>query len=155
MWAQVWHERLDDFLPYPEAPLPNITRLLKEKRYTIHRMYKTAEEFFTSIGLYPMTPKFWTRSLFEKPEDRQVLCHPAVFDFDYHDDYRIRMCTQLTEDHFYSIHHEMGHVEYDMAYAKHQPSAYRSGANSAFHIAIGDTIGLFASKLVSIVSTLS
>ena len=107
--------------------------------------------FPPSVGLYPVASKFCARSLLEKPEDRQVVYHPVAFDLDDDDDYRIQMCTQLTEDHFYSIHHEMGHVEYDMAYAKHQPSVYRSGANSAFHEAIGDTIGLHASKLVSIV----
>ena len=154
MWAQTWHDRYDDLEPYPEAPLINLTRLLKEKRYTIHRMYKTAEDFFTSIGLDPMTPKFWTRSLFEKPDDREVVCQPAAFDFSYHDDYRVRICTALNDDYFYTVHHEMGHVEYYMSYAKAQPYFYRGGANSAFHEAIGDTIGIYASKFVSLIGTM-
>ncbi|CAF5095069.1 unnamed protein product, partial [Rotaria magnacalcarata] len=29
MWAQQWHERLDDFMPYPETPLANITQFRK------------------------------------------------------------------------------------------------------------------------------
>ena len=33
----------------------------------------------------------------------------------------------------------MGHIEYFMAYAD-QPAVYRTGANSAFHEAVGDTI---------------
>jgi peptidyl-dipeptidase A len=40
----------------------------------------------------------------------------------------------------------MGHIEYFMAY-KDQPLYYRDGANSGFHEAIGDTIGMYASKL--------
>ena len=40
-----------------------------------------------------------------------------------------------------TIHHEMGHVEYFMAYAN-QPTIFRDGANCAFHEAIGDTIAL-------------
>ena len=146
MWAQQWNERLDDFMPYPNTPLVNLTRELNKKHYTIDRMYKTAEDFFTSINLYPMTPKFWARSMFTKPTDRDVVCHAEAYDMSYHDDHRVRICAVVNEDYFYTIHHEMGHVEYFMAYAKEQPYVYRDGANSAFHEAIGDTIGMYASE---------
>ena len=49
------------------------------------------------------------------------------------------MCTKIDIEDFETIHHEMGHIEYFMAYA-HQPAIYRTGANSAFHEATGDTI---------------
>ena len=146
MWAQQWNERLDDFMPYPNTPLVNLTRELNKKHYSIDRMYKTAEDFFTSINLYPMTPKFWTRSMFTKPTDRDVDCQASAYDLDYHDDYRVKICAVVNDDNFYTIHHEMGHVEYFMAYAKEQPYVYRDGANSAFHEAIGDTIGMYASE---------
>ena len=51
------------------------------------------------------------------------------------------MCTVVNIDDFSTIHHEMGHIEYFMAYAD-QPTVYRNGANSAFHEAVGDTIAL-------------
>lgn len=51
------------------------------------------------------------------------------------------MCTVVTGDNFNTIHHEMGHIEYYMAY-KDQPTIFKTGANSAFHEAIGDTISL-------------
>ncbi|UJR37123.1 hypothetical protein I4U23_029827 [Adineta vaga] len=143
MWAQQWQDRLDDLMPYPDSPLVNITHMLHEKHFTIDKMYKTAEEFFTSINLYPMTPKFWARSLFKKPTDREVVCHPSASNFQYHDDYRVKICTVINDDYFYTAHHEMGHVEYYMSYAK-LPFAYQDGANSGFHEAIGDTIGMFA-----------
>jgi hypothetical protein len=146
MWAQEWTARLDDLLPYPNVPMVNITGKLEEQQFTIHRLYKTAEEFFTSINLYPMTPKFWAYSLFKKPIDRDVVCHASAFDMSFHDDYRVKVCTELTDDYFYTVHHEMGHIEYFMAY-KDQPLYYRTGANSGFHEAIGDTIGMYASKL--------
>ncbi|UJR09094.1 hypothetical protein I4U23_013341 [Adineta vaga] len=144
MWAQTWNERFDDFIPYPKTPIPNITKILHENRYSIDHMYKTAEDFFTSIGLYSMTPKFWARSMFEKPKNRSVVCHASATDMGYHDDYRVKICTEIDEDYFYTIHHEMGHIEYFMAYDEKQPFAYRDGANSGFHEAIGDTIGMFA-----------
>lgn len=51
------------------------------------------------------------------------------------------MCTEVTDDMLLTIHHEMGHVEYFMLYS-HLPTLFRSGANAAFHEAVGDTIGL-------------
>ena len=147
MWAQQWQDRLDDVMPYPDTPLINLTKVLIEKKFTIHQLYKLSESFFTSIGLYPMTPKFWARSMFEKPIDRNAVCHASAFDLGYHNDYRVKICTEINDDYFYTIHHEMGHIEYYMAYREKQPFVYRSGANSGFHEAIGDTIGMFASKL--------
>ncbi|CAF3665561.1 unnamed protein product [Rotaria sp. Silwood1] len=144
MWAQQWNDRFDDLIPYPDAPLVNITGALIERGYTVHRMFTTAESFFTSIGLYPMTPKFWIRSLFEKPTDRDVVCHASAHFMQYQDDFRVKMCTEVNDDHFDTVHHELGHIEYFMAYDRNQPYVYQEGANAGFHEAIGDTIGIFA-----------
>jgi len=51
------------------------------------------------------------------------------------------MCTNIVHSDLIIVHHEMGHIEYDLAY-KDQPYAYRDGANPGFHEAIGDTIAL-------------
>ena len=146
MWAQSWQERFDDLIPYPDSPLANITKILHDRKISIDKMYNVAEDFFTSIGLYSMTSKFWSRSMFKKPTDRDVVCHASASDFKYHNDFRVKICTEIDETYFYTIHHEMGHIEYYMAYEKHQPYLYQGGANSAFHEAIGDTIGMYASK---------
>lgn len=37
---------------------------------------------------------------------------------------RIKMCTEVNMDYFETIHHEMGHIEYFMAY-QDQPAVYR------------------------------
>ncbi|CAF0962495.1 unnamed protein product [Didymodactylos carnosus] len=143
MWAQQWQDRLDDVLPYPETPLANMTKILLEKKVTIHEMYLISENFFTSIGMSAMTKKFWTKSMFEKPKNRSVVCHASASNMANKDDYRVKICTEINDDNFYTVHHEMGHIEYYMAYDKVQPIVYREGANSAFHEAIGDTIGMF------------
>ena len=51
------------------------------------------------------------------------------------------MCTTINQGDFDTIHHEMGHIEYFMQY-RHQPNVFRTGANAAFHEAVGDTIAL-------------
>ena len=39
------------------------------KNMTVHEMFRTAEEFFVSLGLDPMPTSFWNKSVFEKPSD--------------------------------------------------------------------------------------
>lgn len=53
------------------------------------------------------------------------------------------MCTKVTMDDFLTAHHEMGHIQYDMAYAE-QPFLLRNGANEGFHEAIGEIMSLSA-----------
>ena len=65
------------------------------------------------------------------------------------------MCTYVKDKDFYTVHHEMGHIEYYMSY-RDQPFIFRNGANSAFHEAIGDTIALsvFTSKHLKTIGVL-
>src|ERR1700750_1748060 len=52
-----------------------------------------------------------------------------------------KMCIDITEEDFTTIHHELGHNFYQRAYDK-QPFIFRDSANDGFHEAIGDTIAL-------------
>ena len=56
--------------------------------YTPKQMFKMAEHFFMSIGLDPMTSTFWSKSMIEKPRDRNVVCHGSAEDFFQEGDYR-------------------------------------------------------------------
>lgn len=38
------------------------------------------------------------------------------------------MCTTVNKEHFRTVHHEMGHVQYYLQY-KHLPFLFREGAN--------------------------
>jgi peptidyl-dipeptidase A len=84
---------------------------------------------------------FWERSLFTKPADRDVVCHASAWSIDMQDDVRLKMCIQIRDDDFVTIHHELGHNYYQMAY-RNQPYLFQDSANEAFHEAIGDTIAL-------------
>jgi peptidyl-dipeptidase A len=141
MWAQEWTNIFDILIPYPNAASTNLTKILLEKNFTPIGIHKQAEEFFVSIGLYPMTDEFWNNSMLVKPNDRDVLCHAAAFTISDPLDYRVKMCTSVSDNDLLVSHHEMGHIEYYMAY-KDQPTIFRNGANSGFHEAIGDAIAL-------------
>lgn len=47
-------------------------------------------------------------------------------------------------EQLFTVHHEMGHVEYYLQY-KDQPVSFRRGANPGFHEAIGDVLSLSVS----------
>jgi peptidyl-dipeptidase A len=70
-----------------------------------------------------------------------VVCHASAWQLDGKDDVRIKMCIRPTAEEFTVIHHELGHIYYDLAY-KNQSNLFRTGANDGFHEAIGDTIAL-------------
>lgn len=50
-------------------------------------------------------------------------------------------CMGVSQSDLITVHHEMGHIEYYLAY-KDQPVEFRTGANPGFHEAVGDTITL-------------
>ncbi|WP_440874211.1 M2 family metallopeptidase [Thalassotalea sp. PLHSN55] len=141
MWAQSWGNIYDVVAPEDADPGYDVTKQLAKHNYDEIKMVKGAEAFFTSLGFDALPETFWTRSLFTKPEDRDVICHASAWNLDSQDDIRIKMCIQKTGEEFNVIHHELGHNFYQRAY-KNQPVYFQNSANDGFHEAIGDTIAL-------------
>ncbi|XP_038076504.1 angiotensin-converting enzyme-like [Patiria miniata] len=141
MWGQQWNNIYDLVTPYPDVPDLDVTQEMRRQGYTVHKMFKTAERFFTSLGMDPMPESFWEESMMERPKDREVVCHGSAHNFFKNRDVRIKMCTEITMEDLYTVHHEMGHCEYYLQYHD-QPVVFSSGANPGFHEAVGDTIAL-------------
>ena len=141
MWAQEWGNIYPLVAPQDADPGFDLTANLKAKGLDAKEMVRYGERFFTSLGFAPLPQTFWERSLFTKPKDRDVVCHASAWDLDYMDDLRIKMCIEINEEDFTTIHHELGHNFYQRAY-KGQPYLFRDSANDGFHEAIGDTIAL-------------
>lgn len=145
MWSQQWGNIYDVVAPpgTAEGQGYDLTELLTRAQYDATRMVKTGEGFYTSLGIAPLPETFWERSQITRPRDREVVCHASAWDLDNLEDVRIKMCTQVNADDFYTVHHELGHNVYQRAY-KDQPFLFRNGANDGFHEAIGDFVGLSA-----------
>jgi len=141
LWAQSWGNVYPLVAPPEGDPGYDLTALLKAKKLDEREMVRYGERFFTSLGLAPLPNSFWERSLFKKPADRDVVCHASAWDVDNEEDLRIKMCIEINEEDFVTVHHELGHNFYQRAYKK-QPYLFRSGANDGFHEAIGDAIAL-------------
>jgi peptidyl-dipeptidase A len=79
--------------------------------------------------------------MFTRPRDRDVVCHASAWSLDFRDDLRVKMCIQINDEDFTTVHHELGHNFYQRAYNQ-LPPLFQSGANDGFHEAVGDTIAL-------------
>ncbi len=141
IWAQQWNNIYDIVAPKNADPGYDLTKLLKRNRFDAIKMVQSGEGFFTSLGFDPLPATFWTRSLFTKPRDRDVVCHASAWDVDNDNDLRIKMCIAVNAEDFRTVHHELGHNFYQRAYNQ-QPYLFRNGANDGFHEAIGDAIAL-------------
>ncbi len=141
MWAQEWGGIYDLVAPPGVGQAYEITDLLVEDGFDAEQMVKVGENFFSSLGFAPLPQTFWERSLFTKPQDREVICHASAWDIDERDDIRIKMCIEVDGEDFRTIHHELGHNYYQRAYQA-QPYLFRDGANDGFHEAVGDAIAL-------------
>ncbi|MFN0084138.1 MAG: M2 family metallopeptidase [Blastocatellia bacterium] len=141
MWSQTWGNVYDIVKPAATTPTYDLTRILTAKKTDARQLVKYGETFFTSLGFEPLPATFWERSLFTKPLDRDVVCHASAWDLDSQQDVRLKMCIKINDEDFTTVHHELGHNYYQMAYAP-QPPLFQGSANDGFHEAIGDTVAL-------------
>jgi peptidyl-dipeptidase A len=141
LWAQEWGNIYPLVAPRNADPGYDLTQILKSRNTDPKQMVRYGEHFFTSLGFEPLPETFWQRSLFVKPQDREVVCHASAWDVDYASDLRVKMCIDITGEYFLTIHHELGHNFYQRAYNR-QPFLFRDSANDGFHEAVGDTIAL-------------
>ncbi|HTS33511.1 MAG TPA: M2 family metallopeptidase [Thermoplasmata archaeon] len=141
MWAQSW-EGIYPLVAPPGADAGyDLTEILVKRGTTPQDLVRYAERFFVSLGLPALPPTFWERSMFLRPQDREVICHASAWDIDLGSDLRIKMCIEITGDDFETVHHELGHNYYQRAYSE-QPFLFRESAHDGFHEAVGDTISL-------------
>jgi len=141
MWSQDWTNIYPLLKPATSDPGYDLTAILTQRKTDSKQMVKYGESFFTSLGMPTLPDTFWKRSLFTNPADRDVVCHASAWDIDNQKDVRIKMCIKINAEDFATIHHELGHNYYQMAYAP-QTALFQGSANDGFHEALGDTIAL-------------
>jgi peptidyl-dipeptidase A len=141
MWAQEWGNIYDVVAP-SSGPLPyDLGAILKARNTDAPQLVRYGEGFYKSLGFDALPDTFWKRSMLMHPQDRDVVCHASAWDVDNLRDVRIKACFQPTADDFVTVHHELGHNYYQMAY-RNQSYLFAGGANDGFHEAIGDSIAL-------------
>jgi peptidyl-dipeptidase A len=147
MWAQEWGNVYDLVAPSTAPKTYDLEAALKAKigkvtpQQAAVAMVRYGEAFYVSLGFEKLPETFWQRSMLVRPADRDVQCHASAWDVDDDRDVRLKMCIHVVADDFVTVHHELGHNYYQMAY-RTQPYFFRDGANDGFHEAIGDSIAL-------------
>lgn len=170
MWAQEWGNIYPLVEPYPGVGNLDVTASLQKMREgevtrlktenpqaksvvelaeiehkadaaMSFKMARIAEDFYTSVGMPKLPESFWQKSMLTRPRDRDVVCHASAWDLNMQGDVRIKQCIESDEESLTTIHHELGHIYYDLAYNP-LPPMFQGAAHDGFHEAIGDTITL-------------
>ncbi len=81
MFAQNWENIFEFVKPYSNVDNFDVTEALKRKGYTVEKVFKLAESFFVSIGLYKMPDRFWRKSVLTKLKNKEMVCHASAWDF--------------------------------------------------------------------------
>lgn len=90
MWASTWISLEKELRPYPRANPIDPTAILKEKNYTVLKMFETANEFYISLGLENCSMSYDVDkgAVIEKPKDKEIVCHAEASDFMNREDFR-------------------------------------------------------------------
>ncbi|MDX1396203.1 MAG: M2 family metallopeptidase [Gemmatimonadota bacterium] len=111
---------------------------------------REAERFYISLGFEPLPETFWERSsMYPAPPDAPYRKnnHASAWHIDLERDVRTLMSVEPNARWYETTHHELGHIYYYLSYARPGvPHLLRTGANRAFHEAIGSLLGLAATQ---------
>lgn len=109
---------------------------------------KQAERFYVSLGFQPLVDSFWElSSLYPLPEGTPYKKnnHASAWHMDLDKDVRSLMSIVPNADWYETTHHEFGHIYYYVTYSNPDvPPLLRTGANRAYHEALGSMMGLAA-----------
>lgn len=87
MWGQNWRNIFDLIKP-GGTEIPDVTGEMIKQGFTPLKIFQIAEEFFTSMGMSPMSPEFWRNSMLQRPTDMHVQCTASAWDFCNNIDFR-------------------------------------------------------------------
>ncbi|HLA64127.1 MAG TPA: M2 family metallopeptidase, partial [Rhodothermales bacterium] len=111
-------------------------------------LVEQAERFYVSLGFPELPQSFYERSsLYPVPEDAPYKknTHASAWHMDLDHDVRSLMSVEPDADWYETTHHELGHIYYYLSYTRPEvPVVLRSGANRAYHEAVGSLMGLAA-----------
>ncbi len=109
---------------------------------------RRAEEFYRGLGFEPLPECFWRESsLFPAPPDAgwKKNTHASAWHVDLEREVRCLMSVEPDAEWFETCHHELGHIQYFLAYSRPGvPAVLRTGADRAWHEAVGSLLGMAA-----------
>lgn len=138
-WAQDWSELIT-------LEAIDLDAVLQNKGSTW--MIEQAERFYISLGFDSLPRSFYEKSsLYPLPPNvpYKKNNHASAWHMNLENDVRCLMSVEPNAEWYETTHHELGHIYYFMSYTQPEvPPLLRSGANRAFHEAVGSLMGLAA-----------
>lgn len=138
-WAQDWSELVT-------LEGVDLDAVLKKKGRTW--IIEQAEKFYISLGFDSLPRSFYEESsLYPLQADAAYKKnnHASAWHMDLENDVRCLMSVEPNAEWYETTHHELGHIYYFMSYTNPDvPPLLRTGANRAFHEAVGSMMGLAA-----------
>ena len=136
-WGQDWNSMI-------EVEGLDLNKALEEK--DAEYVVRAGEDFYVSLG-YPELPEsfYELSSLYPLPVDAgyKKNNHASAWHMDLQDDVRSLMSVEPNAEWWETVHHELGHIYYYLAYSRPDvPILLRHGANRAYHEAVGSLLGL-------------
>jgi peptidyl-dipeptidase A len=111
-------------------------------------LVRQGERFYVSLGFPPLPDSFWElSSLYPAPPGAgwRKNNHASAWHIDNERDVRCLMSVEPNAEYYETVHHELGHTYYQLAYARPEvPLLLRDGADRAYHEAVGSLMGLAA-----------
>lgn len=111
-------------------------------------LLQQAERFYISLGFTELPQVFWEKSsLYPLPEGTAYKKnnHASAWHMNLEEDVRSLMSVESNSGWYETTHHELGHIYYYITYTNPDvPLLLRSGANRAYHEAIGSLMGFAA-----------
>ena len=136
-WGQDWSAEI-------EVEGIDLDGILEEKGATW--LVEQSERFYVSMGFPELPKSFYTKSsLYPLPDsvDYKKNNHASAWHLDLKNDVRSLMSVIPNSEWYETTHHELGHIYYFIEYTNTKvPPLLRTGANRAFHEAIGSQMGL-------------
>lgn len=136
-WGQDWTAMIEvkGFDPDKELRKKSAEWIMKE-----------GEKFYISLGFDSLPATFYEKSsLYPLPPDAgyKKNNHASAWHMDNDKDVRSLMSVEPNAEWWETVLHELGHIYYYMSYSNPDvPIILRSGANRAYHEAMGTLIGL-------------
>ena len=140
-WGQDWSAMVD-------VKGVNLDAVLAKKG--AEWQVKQAERFYQSLSFAALPSSFYEKSsLYPLPAGANYKKnnHASAWHMDLENDVRSLMSVEPNTEWYETTHHELGHIYYYMSYTNPEvPVLLRSGANRAYHEAMGSLMGLAATQ---------
>ncbi len=156
--AEKYHQPVPEYLPADWLPnrwgqdwtnLVHVEGLDADKalrQKSAEWIVQQGENFYKSLGYSALPASFYEKSsLYPAPKDAgyKKNNHASAWHMDLDHDVRSLMSVEPNAEWWETVLHELGHIYYYITYTnKDVPPLLRSGANRAYHEAMGTLIGL-------------